>query len=222
VTFIYVFVGTSLQYLIGLGLAVLAVQRLAGRRFFRVVFLIPLTITPVGVGYMFKMMTDTGKGPFEPVWAALGLTKFTWVTDPWAARIAVMIGDAWQWIPFMFIVLLAALEGQDQEVQEASLVDGASRWQTFRHISFPAIVPVSTTIVLIRMIESFKIIDMPNILTGGGPGTATQSLTLESYLDWRTLNLGRSAAIAYLLLIVVTVVATMYLSFVRRRPTEMA
>jgi len=220
VTFIYVFVGTSVQYLIGLGLAVLAVQRLAGRRFFRVVFLIPLTITPVGVGYMFKMMTDTGKGPFEPVWAALGLTHFTWVTDPWAARIAVMIGDAWQWIPFMFIVLLAALEGQDQEVQEASLVDGASRWQTFRHISFPAIVPVSTTIVLIRMIESFKIIDMPNILTGGGPGTATQSLTLESYLDWRTLNLGRSAAIAYLLLIVVTVVATMYLGLVRRRPSE--
>jgi len=222
VTFIYVFVGTSLQYLIGLGLAVLAVQRLAGRRFFRVVFLIPLTITPVGVGYMFKMMTDTGKGPFEPIWAALGLTHFTWVTDPWAARVAVMIGDAWQWIPFMFIVLLAALEGQDQEVQEASLVDGASRWQTFRHIAIPAILPVSTTIILIRMIESFKIIDMPNILTGGGPGTATQSLTLESYLDWRTLNLGRSAAIAYLLLIVVTVVATMYLSFVRRRSQETA
>jgi len=222
VTFIYVFVGISVQYLIGLGLAVLAVQRLAGRRFFRVVFLIPLTITPVGVGYMFKMMTDTGKGPFEPVWAALGLTHFTWVTDPWAARVAVMIGDAWQWIPFMFIVLLAALEGQDQEVQEASLVDGASRWQTFRHISMPAIVPVSTTIILIRMIESFKIIDMPNILTGGGPGTATQSLTLESYLDWRTLNLGRSAAIAYLLLVIVTVAATMYLGFVRRRATVAA
>lgn len=222
VTFIYVLVGTSLQYAIGLGLAVLAVQRLAGRRFFRVVFLIPLTITPVGVGYMFKMMTDTGKGPFEPIWAALGLSHFTWVTDPWAARVAVMIGDAWQWIPFMFIVLLAALEGQDQEVQEASLVDGATRWQTFRHIAFPAILPVSTTIVLIRMIESFKIIDMPNILTGGGPGTATQSLTLESYLDWRTLNLGRSAAIAYLLLVVVTIAATMYLAFVRRRANETA
>jgi multiple sugar transport system permease protein len=222
VTFIYVFAGTTAQFLIGLGLAVLAVQQLVGRRFFRVVFLIPLTITPVGVGYMFKMMTDTGKGPFEPVWAALGLTQFTWVTDPWAARVAVMIGDAWQWIPFMFIVLLAALEGQDQEVQEASLVDGASRWQTFRHISIPAIVPVSTTIVLIRMIESFKIIDMPNILTGGGPGTATQSLTLESYLDWRTLNLGRSAAIAYLLLVIVTVTATMYLGFVRRRATVTA
>jgi multiple sugar transport system permease protein len=131
-----------------------------------------------------------------------------------------MIGDAWQWIPFMFIVLLAALEGQDHEVQEASFVDGASRWQTFRNITLPAILPVSTTIILIRMIESFKLIDMPNILTGGGPGTATQSLTLESYLDWRTLNLGRSAAIAYLLLILVTIAATMYVSFVRQRAVD--
>jgi multiple sugar transport system permease protein len=169
---------------------------------------------------MFKMMTDTGKGPFEPIWSALGLRDYTWVTDPWAARVAVMIGDAWQWIPFMFIVLLAALEGQDHEVQEASFVDGASRWQTFRNITVPAILPVSTTIILIRMIESFKIIDMPNILTGGGPGTATQSLTLESYLDWRTLNLGRSAAIAYLLLILVTIAATMYVSFVRQRAVD--
>jgi multiple sugar transport system permease protein len=220
VTMIYVFVGITIQYLLGLGLALLAVQRLPGRRFFRVVFLIPLTITPVGVGYMFRMMTDTGKGPVAGLWGALGLQNYTWTTDPWAARIAVIIGEAWQWTPFMFIVLLAALEAQDQEVLEAALVDGASRVQSFLRITLPAILPVSTTIILIRLIESFKIIDMPNILTGGGPGTATQSLTLQAYLDWRTLNLGRSAATAYILLIVVTIVATMYISFVRRRVTE--
>jgi multiple sugar transport system permease protein len=222
VTLIFVFAGIAVQYLLGLGLAILAVQPLRGRRFFRVVFLLPLTITPVGVGYMFRMMTDTGKGPLEPVFASLGLQGYTWVTDPWAARIAVIIGDAWQWAPFVFIVLLAALEGQDQEVGEAAFVDGASRWQTFRHITLPAILPVSTTIVLIRMIEGFKIVDMPNILTGGGPGTATQSLTLQAYLDWRTLNLGRSAAVAYILLILVTVIATAYVSWVRRRVAEPA
>jgi multiple sugar transport system permease protein len=166
------------------------------------------------------MMTDTGKGPVAGLWGALGLQNYTWTTDPWAARIAVIIGEAWQWTPFMFIVLLAALEAQDQEVLEAALVDGASRVQSFLRITLPAILPVSTTIILIRLIESFKIIDMPNILTGGGPGTATQSLTLQAYLDWRTLNLGRSAATAYILLIVVTIVATMYISFVRRRDTE--
>jgi multiple sugar transport system permease protein len=222
VTMIYVVVGITVQYVLGLGLALLAVQPLPGRRFFRIVFMIPLTITPIGIGYMFRMMTDTSKGPVEPIWVALGLREYTWVTDPWAARVAVIIADTWQWVPFVFIVLLAALEGLDQEVREAALVDGASRRQSFWHITLPAILPVSTTIVLIRLIEGFKIVDMPNILTGGGPGTATESLTLQAYLDWRTLDLGSSAAVAYLLLILVTVVATAYVSFVRRRATEQA
>ncbi len=208
VTLIFVFAGIALQYALGLGLALLAVQAVPWRKFFRVVFLIPLTITPVGVGYMFLMMTDTSKGPLEPLWVQLGLRNFTWVTDPWLARAAVIIGDTWQWTPFVFIVLLAAIEGLDQEVHEAALVDGASRWQSFLHITMPALLPVSTTIVLIRLIEGFKIIDMPNILLGGGPGTATQSMTLQAWIDWNTLNLGRSAAVAYLLLILVTIVAT--------------
>jgi multiple sugar transport system permease protein len=217
VTLTYVSVGLTLQYLLGLGLALLVTQRLAGRRFFRVVFLLPMMITPVGVGYMFQMLTDTGKGPFVPLFAALGLQNFTWVADPWGARIAVMIGDIWQWTPFMFIVLLAALESQDVETTEAALVDGASLRQVFAHITFPALLPVSATILLIRMIEAFKIIDLPNILTNGGPGTATESMTLQAFIDWRTLNLGRSAAIAYLLLIVVTIVATAYVNLVRRK-----
>jgi multiple sugar transport system permease protein len=217
VTLVYVFAGIVVQYLLGLGLAILAVQPLAGRRFFRIVFLLPLTITPVGVGYMFRMMTDTGKGPLAPLFGSIGLHGATWVNDPWLARIAVIIGDAWQWTPFVFIVLLAALEGLDQEVKEAALVDGSSAWQTFRHITFPAILPVSSTIILIRLIEGFKIVDMPNILTGGGPGTATQSLTLQAYLDWRTLNLGGSAAIAYILLILVTIIASVYVGWARRR-----
>jgi multiple sugar transport system permease protein len=217
VTIIFVAAGITVQYLLGLGLAILAVQPLPWRRFFRVVFLLPLTITPVGIGYMFKMITDTSKGPLKPIFADFGLSHYTWVTDAWAARVAVLIGDTWQWTPFVFIVLLAALESLDQEVREAALVDGASRWQSFVHITLPAILPVSTTIVLIRMIEGFKIIDMPNILLGGGPGTATQSLSLEAYLDWRTFDLGRSAAVAYLLLIVVTIAATAYVSWIRRR-----
>jgi multiple sugar transport system permease protein len=222
VTVVYVVVGIVVQYALGLGLALLAVQPLAGRRFFRIVFLLPLTITPIGVGYMFRMITDTSKGPLEPVFEALGMGDYTWVTDPWASRVAVLIGETWMWTPFVFIVLLAALEGLDQEVREAALVDGASRFQAFRDITLPALLPVSTTIVLIRLIEGFKIVDMPNILTGGGPGTATQSLTLQAYLDWRTLNLGRSAAIAYILLILVTIVATAYVAFVRRRVTQEA
>ena len=217
VTFLYALVGTALQYLIGLGLALLTIQRLAGQRFFRVVFLLPLTITPVGIAYMFRMLTDTQGGPFAPAFSAAGMSNFSVLGDPWGARIAVIIGDVWQWIPFMFIVLLGALEGRDLETEEAGVVDGAGRWQIFLHITLPTIIPVSATVILIRMIEGFKIIDLPNVLTGGGPGTATESVTLQSFQTWRAFNLGSSAAIAYTLLIVVTVVATAYARLVLPR-----
>ncbi|MBC8449876.1 MAG: sugar ABC transporter permease [Chloroflexi bacterium] len=220
VTLIYVFVGIAVQYLLGLGLAMLTTQRLPGRRFFRVVYLLPMMITPVGVAYLFRMLTDTDKGPFQPIWQAVGLGLYSWVNDPWGARAAVMIGDSWQWTPFMFIVLLAALEGQSMEQIEAALVDGANRWQIFWSITLPQILPVSTTVILIRMIEAFKIVDLPNVLTNGGPGTATESLTLQAYISWRSLDLGGSAAIAYILLVVVTVIGMAYVNLIRSRVAE--
>ena len=220
VTILYVLIGIFFQYILGLGLAVLVTQRLPGRRFFRVIYLLPMMITPVGVAYMFRMLTDTQKGPFYPIWNMLGLVNFSWVNIPWGARAAVMIGDIWQWTPFMFIVLLAALEGQSGEMMEAAQVDGANRWQTFWNITIPQILPVSTTLVLIRMIESFKIVDPPNVLTNGGPGTATESLTLQAYIYWRSLDLGGSAAVAYMLLFLITFIGLSYVNLVRSPAVE--
>jgi multiple sugar transport system permease protein len=220
VTLIFVFGGVTFQYLIGLGLAMLLTQNLPGKRFFRIVFLLPMMITPVGIGFLFRMMTDTSQGPFKPIWNALGLASFSWVNTPGGARMGVLIGDVWQWTPFMFIILLAALEGVSRETIEAAMVDGTNRFQLFRYIVLPEIVPVSTTVILIRLIEAFKIIDMPAVLTGGGPGTATESITLYAYNNWRALDLGTSSALAYLLLFVVTFVAMVFVNFIRRRILE--
>jgi multiple sugar transport system permease protein len=220
VTLFYVGVGVAAQYCIGLGLALLCAQNLPGRKFFRVVFFLPMMITPVGIAYTFRMLSDTTKGPFTPVWQYFGWTETSWLVDPWGARLAVMIGDAWQWIPFMFVVLLVAIESQPQDQREAALVDGASRWQVFRYVTWPAILPVSATVVLIRLIEAFKIIDLPNVLTNGGPGIASESMTLHAFIAWRALDLGGSAAVAYMLLFVVVFVCTSMLAFVR--PAESA
>ncbi|TME81514.1 MAG: sugar ABC transporter permease [Chloroflexi bacterium] len=222
VTIIYVTVDVAVQYLLALGLALLVVQRLPGRRFFRVVFLLPMMITPVGVAYLFRMLTDTSKGPLYPLWNHFGLSDVSWVTNPWGARLAVMIGDIWQWTPFIFIVLLAALESVPEELLEAGVVDGANRWQLFKSITFPAILPATTTVVLIRIIEAFKIVDLPNVLTNGGPGTATESLTLHAYTIWRALDIGGSAAVAYMLVFVVTFVGISYVNLFRRRVAAMA
>jgi len=220
VTLVYVFVGIFFQYILGLGLAMLTVQRLPGRRFFRVIFLLPMMITPVGVAYMFRMLTDTSKGPFTPIWQSFGLINFSWVNNAWGARTAILIGDIWQWTPFMFIVLVAALESQSVEPIEAATVDGANSWQIFQHITWPAILPVSMTLILIRLIEAFKIVDLPNVMTNGGPGTATQSLTYHAYVNWRALNLGGSAAVAYMLLFLVTFFSMIFVNMIRQRTVE--
>jgi multiple sugar transport system permease protein len=220
VTLILVFAGVSVQYMIGLILAMLLVQNLPGKRFFRVVFLLPMMITPVGIAFVFRMVADTHVGPFAPFWVNIGLSDFSWVESAGSARAAVLVGDTWQWTPFMFIILLAALEGTARDPLEAALVDGANRFQIFRYVVLPQIAPVSLTLILIRLIEAFKIIDIPRILTGGGPGTATESLTLHAYIEWRSPNLGGSAAVSYLLLILVTFVALMFVSVVRQKVIE--
>ncbi len=220
VTLIYVFIGLFFQYFIGLSLALLTTQNIIGRRFFRVVFLLPMMITPVGIGYTFRMVTDTSKGPFKPLWQLFGLANTSWVNDPWGARWAVMITDIWQWTPFVFIILLAAIEGLPNELFEAAHVDGAGRLQIFWHITWPQIIPVSATIILIRMIEAFKIVDLPNILTFGGPGTATESMTLHAFFSWRTLDVGGSAAIAYMLMLTSLFICITYTNLVYRKAVQ--
>ncbi|MSQ43620.1 MAG: sugar ABC transporter permease [Chloroflexi bacterium] len=222
VTIIYVVTGITFQYLIGLGLALLCTMKLRGKRFFRVVFLLPMMITPVGVAYMFRMMSDTAKGPLQPLWALAGLSNYSWTNDAWGARIAVIIGDVWQWTPFMFIVLVAALEAQPTDPIEAARVDGANDWDIFRFVTLPSILPISTSLVLIRMIEAFKIVDLPRVLTNGGPGTATESLTLHAVIVWRALDFGGATAVSFMLVALVTVVASVFVGLARARTTETA
>ena len=119
VTFIYVVVGVGLQFALEVGAGDAGRPATARTPFFRVVFLIPMTITPVGVGYMFKMMTDTSKGPLEPLWVTWGY-RTSWVTDPWLAGCSCSSAKPWQWTPFMFIVLLAALEARDKNWERRS------------------------------------------------------------------------------------------------------
>ncbi len=213
-TLFYVLFGCALQFVIGTGLAFLCSQPISGKNFFRVVFFIPLMITPLGIGYAMRMVADVTKGPFEPFLNFVGLSEWVWSTDAWSARFMMMVSDSWQWIPFIFICMLAALENIPRDHVEAAQVDGASSWQIFREITWPQVLPVAVTVLLIRMIEAFKIVDLPNIMTGGGPGSATESMTLHSMYVWRANDLGSSAAIAYLLLILTVVICASFFNYV--------
>ena len=213
-TLFYVFAGVGIQFTIGTGLAFLCSQNIRGRSFFRVVFFVPLMVTPVGIAYTFRMLADMSVGPFSPLWKSLGLGEFSWAADAWTARWVIVLGDSWQWIPFIFIIMLAAFESQPRDEIEAAELDGAGPLRVFRDITWPSIAPVAATVVLIRIIEAFKIVDLPNVLTNGGPGIATESLTLHAFIEWRALNLGGSAAVAYMLLIISTIICVSFFQLV--------
>jgi len=212
-TLFYVLVGVVAQFLIGLALALLCAQPIRMRNWFRVIFFIPLMVTPVGIAYTFRMLADMEKGPLAPLRFFFHLGEFAWATDPWSARLVVLLGDTWQWTPFMFIVLLAGVEARPHEQIEAAKIDGAGPFQIFRHVTWPAIAPIAATVVLIRLIEAFKIVDLPNVLTNGGPGLATESMTLNAFIAWRTQDLGGSAALGYILLFVSTVTCVSFFNF---------
>ena len=213
-TLFYVFVGCGIQFLIGTALAFACSQKLRGRTTFRVIFFVPMMITPIGVGYIFRMMADTTKGPFAILWQQVGLGDFAWSTDPWAARMFITVADSWQWIPFVFIMMLAAFEGVSRDLTEAGELDGAGPWQSFKEITWPQVMPVAATVMLIRVIEAFKIVDLPNIMTSGGPGISTESVSLQAYYAWRSLDLGQASAIAYILLFITVVICVSFFNFV--------
>lgn len=221
-TVIFVVGGVILQYVVGFGLAMILNQRFVGRRVARVVFLLPMMMTPVAAAYTGRMMFDQGISPLAQFQRLLsdflpGTLAIPWFTDRFWAPVAIVLIDSWQWIPFMTLILLAGMQGLPEEIYEAARVDGASSFQVFRRITFPLLIPISITAILIRGIEIFKIIDVILITTGGGPGSATESLTM--YITQTALTFGNfsyAAAISYALLVLVVIFATIFLVVGRR------
>ncbi len=225
-TMIYVFVGVTIQYVIGLGLATVLNQPFRGRNIVRVIFLMPMMMTPVAAAYTGRMFFDSNalRSPLahflRQFSKAIGLEQaisVPWFTDIGWAPIAILIIDAWQWIPFMTLILLAGMQAIPDDIYEAARVDGANVLQIFWRVTVPILLPISLTVILIRGLEIFKIIDVVVVTTGGGPGSATESLTL--YIFEQALsngNYGYASAIAYVLLILVIIFATIFLTVGRR------
>ena len=219
-TIIYVIFGCSIQFLIGLGLAYICSMNLKGRTFFRILFFMPLMITPVGIAYQWRMLADMNRGPLSGIWQSFGFGDLAWGSLAWPARTIIMIADAWMWIPFIFIVLVAALDTVSKDLVEAADVDGAGKWLIFKDVIWPQIAPVAGTVVLIRWIEGFKLVDIPLVMTSGGPGISTETLTMHSWTQWRALDFGGSSAVAYTLLFVTVIICVSFFNFVIRKYSQ--
>jgi multiple sugar transport system permease protein len=203
------------EYSIAFGLALLLNADIRARKVWRVLFLLPLMLSPVAVSWMVgKSMLENRFGPLANLARWLGWDTPSFFGSPEIARATIMIMDAWTFIPFMMIMLLAGLQSLPREVLEAARVDGATRWQSFWQVTFPLMLPVSVTVIVIRIIFKLKLADIIITVTSGGPGGATDSVTSFIYREYRdrsNVGYGTLLAMVYLVLIVVSVTALLAL-----------
>jgi multiple sugar transport system permease protein len=180
-TIILVVVATSAQVFIGLMLA-LACSRLGRRsRAYRTLFLLPILSPGIIIGAIWRLMYNYQFGVVNQILDLVGLGPIDWLGSSSLALMSVIIVDIWHWTPFSFLLLLAAVEALPKDVSEAAQIDGATKWQEFRRVSLPLLWPAIFTTFVFRAIIAFKVFDEVYLLTGGGPGTATEVISFTIY-----------------------------------------
>lgn len=213
-TVVFMFFGVTIELALGLALAQTLVGHLPGKRFILPLLILPAVAAPIVVGFTWRILYDATYGPIDYLLTLLVRqpVNIVWLVNIQTVYPAVLLTEIWQWTPFMFLIMLAALTAVNPELQEAATVDGASRWQVFTRITLPTIRPVIIVAVLFRALDLFKLFDIILPLTGGGPGNMTETASYYMYiLGFRTFRLGYTAAASYVMLIIFSVLLTILL-----------
>ena len=220
-TFVYAVSALTCEFLLGLGLALLLNKQIRGRGVFRASLLIPMMLPAVAVGVIWRLMLNPNFGAINETLKQVGINteSFTWTASPKLAMLSVIAVDVWQWTPFVFLVLLAGLQAIPQEPYEAALIDGSSRWQTFRHVTLPLLKPSILIVLLLRTMDLLRVFDQIFILTEGGPGFATETISLYIYRTaFRFFDFGYAAAMSFVLLALTNVISAIYIRLIQAEP----
>jgi multiple sugar transport system permease protein len=202
-------IALPLELLIGLLMALLFLERMPGRAIFVSLLVLPTMIAPIVAGATWRLLFDNRYGPINQIlaWFAGEPMTVLWVIKPNLVYPAILLAEIWQWTPFMFLILLAALSNVDKNLTEAAEIDGASTWRIFWRIVMPAIWPVMAIALLIRGLDLFRLFDVVWALTKGGPGTMTETISIYTYIQgFRQFETSYTAAIAFLVIVMLSVV----------------
>lgn len=185
---------------------------------YRTVLLIPLLVPPIAIGTMWRLMYDYNYGFINQALKLIGIVAVpTWTADPQLAMPSVILVDLWHWTSFMFLIILAGLESMPQEINEAARVDGASEFQILRYVTLPLLRPTLITAIMLRTIFAFKVFDEIFLLTSGGPGTATEVISLYIYKVFSgQFRLGYASFLALGLSVIISVFVIFYRRLGRR------
>lgn len=215
-TSIIVMVSVALQYVIGFSIALMLNARVPGAKLFRVGLLLPMLIAPVAVALIARMMLNPTIGPLNELTTFFGFPNLPFLTDRYWALGSIIAVEVWQWTPFVILLMLAGLQTLPEDVYEAATLENTSPWRQFWDITFPMLLPISVAIIFIRAIESFKVMDTVFIMTGGGPGISTETLTLFAYQEgFKKFNMGYTSALSFLFLIFIIVIGVIYLAILK-------
>jgi multiple sugar transport system permease protein len=201
VTVLYVVATTGTQLVLGFALALVLSRRLRGLGIVRTLLIIPMAMTPVVVGLTWRLLYTPPFGLVNYSASLVGIGLPPMLTDPILAFVAVVVVDVWQWTPFMMLLALAGLQSLPTEPFEAAAVDGASRIQALRYLTIPMLRGIILVALIFRGIDAFDTFDTIYVLTRGGPGTATQTLTMFDFFQaFRWFHFGYAAAVAVVML----------------------
>ena len=215
-TSIIVMVSVALQYVIGFSIALMLHAKVPGAKLFRVGLLLPMLIAPVAVALTARMMLNPTIGPLNELMTFFGFPNLPFLTDRYWALGSIIAVEVWQWTPFVILLMLAGLQTLPEDVYEAATLENTGPWRQFCDITFPLLLPISVAIIFIRAIESFKVMDTVFIMTGGGPGISTETLTLFAYQEgFKKFNMGYTSALSFLFLIFIIVIGVVYLAILK-------
>jgi len=210
--------GVLTQTVLGYVIASLLFRIRRGRTILLSAILIPSVISQVVAGWQGRMIFNASYGPLNDILARCGVKGPAWLASQQTALPTIFLTDTWQWTPFLALIILAALQSMPQDIVEAARLDGASGWSMFRFVTVPLILPVAAIGILLRGVDLFKTFDLVYILTQGGPGNSSETLTYFTYVQgFKFFNPSYASAMSFIQLILVTIAAKMFLSFVRRQ-----
>ena len=208
-TLVFILVALPVELVLGLLMAQLFIERIPGRAVFVALLVLPVLVSPIVAGATWSLMFDNRFGPINQIlgWFAGQDVALLWTIKPYLVYPAILMAEVWQWTPFMFLLLLAALSAVDKSQLEAASIDGASYWRIFRKIILPAIWPVMAVAILIRALDLFRLFDVVWALTKGGPGTMTETVSIFAYVKgFQQFETSYTAAVALMIIVLLSAI----------------
>ncbi len=217
VTALFAAIAVSIELALGLAIAVLLDRKMRGANALRTLLIVPVMISPVGMGLTFRYIFAPTYGLLTYLMHGVGIPTADWTVSVAWALPAVIFVDVWQWTPFVALILLSGMQSVSVEVTEAAELDGLSEWQKLWRIVMPLIRPVVMVVVLIRLIDSIRMFDLVYVLTRGGPGSTTEVLSVFSYVTaFNDGDMGSASAIAWITVVFVNILVAIFLRFLSK------